>query len=418
MELFSKSEFRERRKKLYKKLSSGDIVIVKSAPARYKSGTVEYLYKQDSNFYYLTGVNEENCTFIMAKIGKKKYEALFIEENNPKIETWTGRRLSADEVKDINGMDSVFYNDKYEDYMNSLLTNGETLYYSYRQAGMNSPLDEDMSRIESLRKHFPNLTYIKNANQLIFPLRTIKSSAEIKAMEKAIEYTGMGVLNVLKKTKPGMSEYQLRAEIEYEFLRNGSRQPGFNTIVASGKNAAVLHYISMKDIVKKNDLILIDIGADCCNYSADISRTFPASGKFTGKKKDLYAALLDIQKTLIQYVKPGRSMKDVDKKTIKLISKMLKSFKYIKDESEYFKYYPHSVGHMLGLDTHDVQGIQRKKPVLKEGMVVTIEPGVYIKEDSIGIRIEDDILVTKKGRRNLSREIPKEIDAIEEIMEG
>ena len=408
-------EFIKRRKNIIRKMNDNSAMILKSSPEAFKNSDTERIYRQNSNFFYLTGIEETEAVLILMKRNKKGQEFYFTKKNDEHIVRWIGARKEPDDIKDISGLANVLFISELGNYKRSIFNGIETLYYDYHS--WSKGLQRlNLLDIEEIKRDYPNIVFVKNAQELIFAERIIKSKDEIKLMQKAIDITNEGVLRALKNTKPGMFEYEIRAEIEYAFLKYGSRIPGFASIVAAGGNAAVLHYVTLDSIVKKNDLVLLDIGADYMNYSADISRTYPASGKFRGKQKDLYSALLDVQKKVIDYVKPGRSMKDVNKKTVILMGKLLKTFKYIKDEGQYFNYYPHSVGHMLGLDTHDVQGLTRGQPVLRKGMVVTIEPGVYIKEENIGIRIEDDILVTDKGRKNLSSAIPKEIKDIEKIM--
>ena len=413
--MFTAQEFIKRRKSIVKQMPDNSAIILEANEPTFKNSDTEHIFRQDSNFYYLTGIEESDITLILTKVDKTVHEFLFTEKNNEHNVVWIGSRLEIDELKDRTGVERVLYNDQLSMYEKSILSSIENLYYDY-ESFAEPQYNRKLIKLNEIKAHYPNIRSVKNAQQLLFKSRIIKSSSEVKALQKAIDITAEAVLRAYKFTKPGMFEYEVRAEIEYAYLKNGSRMPGFPSIVAAGENATVLHYVTMDTLIKKNDLVLIDIGADYMNYSADISRTYPASGTFKGKQKDLYAALLDVQKKIIHYAKPGRSMKDVNKKTTVLIGKMLKSFKYIKDESQFFKYYPHSVGHMLGLDTHDVQGKKRQQPILKKGMIITIEPGVYIKEDNIGIRIEDDILINDKGNVNLSAGIPKEIKEIEKIM--
>ncbi|MCK4524161.1 aminopeptidase P family protein [candidate division WOR-3 bacterium] len=412
--MFKKIDFIKRRKHILKKMDNNSIMIIKANPILYKNGDTEFLHKQDSNFYYLTGINESDCTLILTKIANKTKEYFFTKKNDKHIEIWVGKRKEIDELKDITGIERILYNKQIDDCIKAFIRSASLLYYDSKSYGCNK-FNRKTLEINELKKQYPGICCVKNINNVL-DLRIVKSNNEIKCIEKAIDITRDAVIRAYKYSKPGIFEYEIRAEIEYAFGKRGTAIPGFPTIVAAGKNATILHYVSLDKKVKKDELVLIDIGADYMNYSADISRTYPASGKFIGRQKNLYSALLDIQKKLIDYVKPGISMIKIYKQTGTLIGKMLKTFKYIKNESDYIKYYPHGVGHMLGLDTHDTYGTYTNKSPLKKGMVITIEPGVYIKEHNIGIRIEDDILVTDKGRKNLSQSIPKDIKDIEKIM--
>ncbi len=412
--MFKRIDFIKRRKHILKKMDNDSIMIIKANPILYKNADTEILHKQCSNFYYLTGINESDCTLILTKIANKTKEYYFTQKNDKRIVIWVGKRKEVNEIKDITGVENILFNEQLEMYVKALMRSTTVLYYDFKSYGCNK-FDRKLIEINELRNQFPGICCVKNLNHVL-NLRTIKDNNEIKCIKKSIDITRDAVIRAYKYSKPGMFEYEIRAEIEYAFGKRGTAIPGFPTIVAAGKNATVLHYVSLDKKVKKDELVLIDIGADYMNYSSDISRTYPANGKFIGRQKNLYSALLDIQKKLIDYVKPGISMIKINKQTSTLIGKMLKTFKYIKNENDYIKYYPHGVGHMLGLDTHDTYGTYTNKSPLKKGMVITIEPGVYIKEHNIGIRIEDDILVTDKGRKNLSQSIPKEIKEIEKIM--
>ncbi len=410
--MFNKNIFIKRRKNILKSMKPNSILIITAAEGKIKNGDMEYIYKQDSNFYYLTGLNIDKAMLILSNINKKE-EFLFITKNTVQQETWLGKRMDKKEAESISGIKSIHYFNIKDQYINAYLSKADYLYLDYN-ANIKDTMDFALYTANKYRERFPQLQSILPANSIIYKYRIIKDKYEIQAMEKAIDITNKAIIRAMKNTKAGKYEYQIRAEIEYVYMQNGVMLPAFNSIVAAGKSATVLHYTTLDKKLKNDELILLDIGAEYMNYSADISRTYPVSGKFKGKQKSLYSALLDIQETMIDSVKPGKLMNDLQKKSIKLITKLLKTFKYIKNDDEYFKYYPHGLGHHLGLDTHDVSNM--RKTVLKEGMVITIEPGVYIKEDNIGIRIEDDVLVTKKGRRNLSESIVKSIKDIEKIM--
>ena len=274
---------------------------------------------------------------------------------------------------------------------------------------MNSPLNKEQSFVRQIRDRFPKILF-DDLSKIILPLRTVKEKWEIKQIQKAIDITGKGIKQIYKKARAGMMEFELEAIFNYEITKTGLRHLGFKSIIAAGKNAATLHYESNNSKIGKNDLVLLDVGASYNNYSADISRTFPVSGKFTDRQKAVYEEVWNVQKAIIKMIKPGIGLKELNKKTVELISKALIKLKLIKDKKNYKKYYMHSISHHLGMDTHD---IGKRDSILKAGNVITVEPGIYIPEESIGVRIEDDILVTKDGYKNLSENIPKEIEEIE-----
>jgi len=415
---FPKSTFNKRREKVILSMADDSILIIESAKHKTRNGDNDYPYKQDSNFFYLTGYNVDNCILMLIKTKSKTDEVLFVEENNSMLELWTGRKPSVEEVKEKTGVKNVSLNKEFNMYLRSVITVAQSIYIDYSPIALSSPLSFEHEKIKTYREHFPNLTSVLPVSSILYSMRAIKDKDEVEALSKAIDITKQGLINAMNKVEPGMYEYEVQADIEYMYMKNNCRMPAFPSIVAAGVNAATLHYTTNNSVIEQNDLILTDIGAEFMNYSADITRVFPAGGKFKGKAKDLYQEMHLLQEEIISWCKPGASMADINNNTGKLIGKLLKSFKYIKDEMDYKKYYAHSVGHMLGLDTHDVNAQPRPMHVLKKGMVLTIEPGIYIPEDKIGIRIEDDILITEKGNRNLSKDIPKTIKEIEKVMEG
>ncbi|MDE6182597.1 MAG: Xaa-Pro dipeptidase, partial [Eubacteriales bacterium] len=257
---------------------------------------------------------------------------------------------------------------------------------------------------------------IKNVYNIIGNFRLLKTETEIETMKKAINITKQGIESILKNAKPNMMEYEIEAYFDFELKRNGVKEKAFSTILASGKNATVLHYGDNNSKAKDGSLVLIDLGASYGYYSADISRTFPVNGKYTERQKELYNIVLEGQKKVIESIKPGLPIKRLNEILIEYYQVELKKIGLIKEDSEVSKYYYHNVGHALGLETHDITGTDYE--ILKEGMVITVEPGLYIAEEEIGIRIEDDILVTKTGYENLSKDIIKTVEEIEAFMQG
>ncbi|MGE3063016.1 MAG: aminopeptidase P family protein [bacterium] len=415
--MFPISFFKERRKKVFKSMEPNSLFFLESATPKEKNTDNHYIYRQDSSFYYLTGFSSENSALLMVKTQNETKEMLFVEENNPFLELWLGKRKSFDEVKKETGIDEVHSIKELYQHMALHVNDKMLLYFDFTNRQVSSFLDYQHYRLTRIREHFPQITAVQPATKVIYPVRIIKDEHEIKAIRRAIEITRDGIVNAMKKVKPGMYEYEVQADLEYIFLKNGVKVPAFPSIIAAGVNAATLHYSDNNCIIEKDSLVLTDVGAEYMNYSADITRVFPASGKFTKRQSEIYSILLDIQQTVIDMVKPGVSFKEINDKATSLIAKALIKLKYIKDVSDVKKYYAHSIGHMLGLDTHDVSEYPRLFPELRENMVLTIEPGIYIKEESLGLRIEDDILVTKNGNKNLSFDILKSIKEIERTMQ-
>jgi Xaa-Pro aminopeptidase len=268
-----------------------------------------------------------------------------------------------------------------------------------------------MYMLDPLRQKHPQIL-IEQVNNLVAPLRKIKSEWEIMQLQKAIDITGKAIIDVWENARVGMYEYELEAMMFYRMQRSGVRQWGFAPIVGSGINAATLHYGKNNCRIDSQDLVLLDVGASYMNYSADISRTFPIGEKFNERQAQFYSIILDVQKKSIEMIKPGVKLSEINADSRALLAQEMVKIRLIETPEEISKYYMHGIGHFLGMDTHDLGG---RDAVLEVGNVITIEPGIYIPEEKLGIRIEDDVLVTEEGYCVLSQNIPKEISEIEEI---
>lgn len=394
----------DRRKGLIKQLKDNELVIVFAASvSKYPRN-----FLQDKNFKYLTGLDVPDAILVISK-QKKSVMEIFIERGIPEMEVWEGKKLTKAEATEISGIQRISFLDEFERKIGFYLASASSVHANLGYNNIDKPLNKAQNFIDKAKKHFPQLT-VTDITKLMIPLRSVKTKWEIEQMQKAIDITGDGIKNIFKKSKIGMMEYELDAILKYEINRNGLKHIGFKSIIASGKNAATLHYEQNDSKIGKDEMALLDVGAACNGYSADISRTFPVSGKFTKRQKEVYSEVLAINKKIIKMVKPGIGMKELNEKTVELIQKSLIKLKLIKDKKDYRKYYMHSIGHHLGMDTHDLGA---RDSVLEVGNVITIEPGIYIPEEKIGVRIEDDILVTKTGYKNLSENIPKEINELE-----
>jgi len=393
-----------RRSGLTKQLKENELVIVFAASvSKYPRN-----FLQDKNFKYLTGLDVPDAILVISK-QKKPVMEIFIERGIPEMEVWEGKKMTKVEAKETTGIDRISFLDEFERKIGFYLASANIVYANLGYNNIDKPLNKIQDFINKSKQHFPQITAM-DITKLMIPLRSVKTKWEIEQMQKAIDITGEGIKNIIKKSKIGMMEYELDAILKYEINRNGLKHIGFKSIVAAGENAATLHYEQNNSKIKKDEMVLLDVGAACNGYSADISRTFPVSGKFTQRQKEVYSEVLAINKKIIKMVKPGIGMTELNEKTVELIQKSLIKLKLIKDKKDYRKYYMHSVGHHLGMDTHDLGA---RNSVLKVGNVITIEPGIYIPEEKIGVRIEDDILVTKTGYKNLSVNIPKEIKDLE-----
>jgi len=413
--------FIENRKRFIELMENGSIAVFDSGQAPHITTDQFYPYSPNRSFYYLTGLNVENCRLMIIKNKKQFLTFLFVEETTEYMRKWVGEKMSKETASETSGIVSnrVFYLSEFDGiFRNAMLSSGgfgfeppSILYLDlYRYKVNVKPYA--LSQFKDLIEQFKELRIV-NANGQLAYLRMFKNEFEIKQISSAISITNVGLNRVMKELKNRSNESQIAADFLHEITLNGSEGKSFNTIAASGKNATVLHYEDNNAELKQGNLLLCDLGALYQNYAADISRTYPISGVFSKRQKDLYAIVLKANKMTIDYVKPGITWKDLNAYAKSILIKECKAIGLIESDEEITKYYTHSIGHFLGLDVHDI-GIYNKE--LLEGMIITIEPGLYIKEEGIGIRIEDNILITKEGCINLSESIIKEIEDIEKYM--
>jgi Xaa-Pro aminopeptidase len=429
-------EMKLRRKELMTQMEPNSIALLASAPPHMRNNDAEYQYRQNSDFYYLTGFTEEHA-FLALIPGRKQGEAvLFCQEKDKQKELWTGILMGPDAACEELGMDDAFPISDIDDILPGLIEGRDRVYYSM---GKDDKFDDQvMDWVKVIRNkakmgaHPPGEFLV--LDHLLHELRLFKSAGEIKLMEQAAKISAEGHKRAMACCKPGIREYEMEAELLYAFTRNGSRAPAYNSIVASGENACILHYNTNNAEVKEGDLILIDAGCEFEYYASDITRTFPASGKFSAEQKAIYEIVLAAQNAAIEAVAPGTAWDEPHNVSVKVITQGLVKLGLLKGrvsqlikEEAYRDFYMHRVGHWIGMDVHDVGDykIDDHWRLLEPGMVTTIEPGIYISPDNksvekrwrgIGVRIEDDILVTKQGNRILSKGIPKTVEEIESYM--
>lgn len=410
----NKEFFIRNRKNFMDKVLDNSIVILFAGNAPQKSGDENYNFTPNRNFYYLTGLDRENMIIILSKRNNKIEETLYIEENDPILAKWIGEKLSKAEVQNVSGVAEIEYISDFEARVHKYIdsNNYENLYLNLERMDYEDVLSRSHKFAKVITTKYPYII-IKNAFPLISDLRTYKTNEEIENMRTAIEITKDGVRNIMKNAKPGMMEYELQAYFDFTLKSRGVIDFAFNTIAASGKNATVLHYGENNCKTGDSDLILFDLGAQYEYYNSDISRTFPVSGKFTERQKLIYNIVLKAQEAVISIIKPGIPFVALNEKCKEVLAKGCIEIGLIKEASEISKYYFHGVSHYLGLDTHDVGSRELN---LAPGMVVTVEPGLYIGEESIGIRIEDDVMVTDLGHEVLSNRFLTTVEEIEAFM--
>jgi len=418
-------EYKQRRVVLAKHLNNSSLGVVFSSGYKIRSNDTEYPYRQNSNFYYLTGLKEDKSILLLIKINKKIKTILFVEKKDAKKELWSGKRLGEIEAKKRFFVDEILTTDSFEIKLKEYLLQCRALYFDFSL---------DYSKVKILKRYAKSLSTHKNIALIINNMRLIKSKAEIDIIKKAISITKEAHHTTMSANKIGINEYQLQASIEYTFKNNGAYSDAYTSIVAGGDNANTLHYVQNNQKLQDNELILIDAGCEYDYYASDITRTIPVNSKFTKAQKELYNLVLDVELEIIKMIKPNIKRSKLQKESEKLLCKgMIKlgilngEYKQLIKDKAHKKYYPHGIGHWMGLDVHDECPYKDSKGdeiPLKEGMVLTIEPGIYCsagdktihkKYRGIGIRIEDDILVTKDGYENLSIAIAKSVKEIESI---
>jgi len=412
--MITELEYKQRREKLSKKLAKNSITILFSATPKQRSNDTEFPFRQNSNFYYLTGFKEDNSALVILKSKKSVKTVLFVQKKDPIIELWNGKRIGVKDAKKRFLIDNIFSMDKFKKKLEIFSQEKNVIYY-------------DFSRKNRLfLKGVNHIITHKNIADKIGFMRLIKSDAEIDLIQKAIDITALAHNRVLKLDKIGKNEYEIQAELEYIFKKNGAYNDAYTSIVASGNSANTLHYIENNRSLQAGDLILIDAGSEYEYYASDITRTIPVSKTFLPPQEALYNLVLSVEKKIINMIKPNVKRTTLQKRAIKLLTQgmielgILKGeYKKLIKQEKYKKYYPHGIGHWMGLDVHDESPYRYKNSkeiALQKGMILTIEPAIYIDENDmdvpkeyrgIGIRIEDDILVTADGYKNLSINIEK-----------
>lgn len=411
---FPKGFFEKNRKKLAEKLEDGSVAFILSSLDKIKNRDTFYRFKQDSNYFYLTGLELKRSVLAIYKYNGKTYEALFRKVLDPTLEKWVGKNVPEETIREISGITDLRDIRDLDDFYRSVFVNmGIEKVYLYNEFIPDLAVPSYTQVFGSNLSRKFNFIKMCPVNSLIDSLRIKKQEAEIKMIKRAVEITGYGIEDLLKKVKPGITENECEGILIYNYLKYGSVQPAFLTISASGANATVLHYEDNNKKTSKGDLILLDTGAEYKNYASDISRTIPLSGRFTSEQKKFYDLVLKAMKKTMKAAKPGIKTSELQEITKEVLFKGLYDMKMVKEKKDLMNYYYHGVSHFMGLDTHDVGNTAEGIPA---NSVITVEPGLYIAEKNIGIRLENDVLITSKGCENLSSHIPIEIDEIEEIM--
>ncbi len=405
--------FSMNRKELVEKIGFDSLALVQAAPNAIRNSDNLHKWRQDSTFFYYTGIDYPDCSLILAPTPDgKNNELLFIPIVDSEKEKWSGKMLTKEEATRISGIKTVHYNDSLTQALFRIQKWRETLYCDLDEFFPHLSLTPQHLLLSDLRQRLPGLQQ-KKLSFLSAPMRVKKRPEEIELIKESLGTVGNALHAVMAKLEPGMMEYQIEAELTYRYLYNGCERHGFDPIVAGGKNATVLHYVQNADSLKDGDLVLIDTGGEYKMYSGDITRVFPVNGRFTDRQKQCYQTVLDVNKAFTKEVKPGLSWDQLHEIASQITGEIYAKQGFIDDPKSHLKVSYHKIGHYLGLDIHDVG---KADEVMGPGAVVTVEPGLYLPEEGIGIRIEDDVLITETGCEVLSEDIPKEIEEIETLM--
>jgi Xaa-Pro aminopeptidase len=418
-----------------RRMEPDSVAIIPAAPEATRSNDTHYRYRQDSDFYYLTGFDEPEAIAVVAPAREQDKFMLFVRPRDAEQETWVGRRAGVEGATERHGANAAFPVAEFRDKLAELLNGAKNVYY---RLGVRSDLDEMLVRqigeMRTRSRQYTAPASITDPGALLGEMRLVKSDEEIELMQRAADIAAGAHVEAMKQVRPGMMEYEIEALIEYIFRKNGAAAPAYGSIVGGGANATILHYITNDAELHDGDLLLVDAGAEFRGYASDITRTFPVSGRFSAPQRDIYEAVLEAQTACVEMVNPGVTMEDLNNHAIKLLTASMVRLGLLTgdvekliEEKTYRRFFMHGIGHFLGLDVHDAGRYQLdgKARELAPGVVVTVEPGIYVAEDSenvpdkyrgIGVRIEDDVLVTADGHRVLTSKVPKQIDEIEKLM--
>ena len=430
------STYAARRQEFLKQMGDG-IAIFPAAPTSIRSQDVEYRYRQNNDLYYLTGFPEPESLCLLSPNHDKEQFILFVRPRDKEKETWTGKRFGVEGAQEFFGVDAAYTIEQLDEVLPEHLLAAEKIYYGLgRDERLNTKILDfvNQGRLQRPRSgHGP--VAIIDPSDLLHEMRLFKTPQEIDLMRRAITASAAAHHAALHETRPGMHEYEIEALLEYHFRRNGAEGPAYPSIVASGANATILHYISNDQQMQAGDLLLIDAGSEYACYCSDVTRTFPVGREFSAPQKEIYSLVLTAQKHAIEMIRPGIGFDDVHQRATEILINGLRdlgllsgSTESILEKGDYRQFYMHRTSHWLGMDVHDVgkYRVGDESRTLEPGMVLTVEPGLYIAADAdvpaayqgIGVRIEDDVLVTANGHDVLTGAIPKEIDDIEAARRG
>ncbi len=430
-------EFATRRQRLGEQLADNSVAVIFSAQEQTRNNDCTYPFRQDSNFWYLTGFNEPEAVLLLIKRDSLCKSVLFLRTKDPLMETWNGRRLGIDAAPSTLNVDAAFDIEDFQAKFMELTAGIPTLYRR-----KNAPVGAKKRTV--FCEKAPQFTQILELAPLIDEMRLFKSPAEIALMQQAGQISALGHIHAMECTRPNRMEYEIEQALRNEFTRHGARYEAYSSIVAGGDNACILHYTENDAPLKDGELLMIDAGCEFAMYAGDISRTFPINGKFTEPQKAIYELVLKVQKYAIEHLVPGNTIQQVNDNVVRMMIEGLVELGILHGDIDeliaqdaHRAFYMHGLGHWLGLDVHDAgsyskgsnngdRNSKKRDRSLEPNMVLTVEPGIYISKDSnapeqyrgIGVRIEDNILITPTGNKVLTSAVPKEVAEIEALMQA
>ena len=417
--------FIQNRDNLAKRMKPRSVAVVHANDIMPKNADGTMIFYQNSNLFYLTGADQEESILLIAPDfpDEKMREVLFLRETSKEIAIWEGHKLTKEEGTDVSGINHIRWTREFEQVFYTILAECDNIYLESNEHIRNASTVETRNArfIKECKEKFPLYNY-----ERLFPilqdLRCVKTEIEVSILQNACDITEKAFRRVLDFVKPGVIEYEVEAEYLHEFVRRGSKGFAYSPIVGGGGNSCVLHYLDNNQALKDGDVLLMDVGASYANYNADMTRTIPVNGRYTPRQRAIYDAVLRVKNAATDLLKPGNRIPEYHAEVGRLMEKELLELGLIDktdiknedpDWPAYKKYFMHGTSHHLGIDVHDVASIYK---VFEPGMVFTVEPGIYVPEENIGIRIEDNIVITKEGHINLMKNIPIEAEEIEEIM--
>lgn len=432
----SKREYARRRKNLMGMMEPNSIAIIPSARERLRSRDTEYPFRQDSDFYYLCGFTEPDAVLVLLPGRRHGQFVMFCRERDLAMETWNGYRAGPEGVCEQFDADDAFPIGDIDEILPGLIEGRDRVYYSL---GRSEEFDRQiMAWVNSIRSKEASGAVppgeFTDLDHMLHDMRLIKSAAEVRLMRRAGEITARGHIRAMENCRPGSQEYQLEAELLYEFATSGARHPAYQSIVGGGANACTLHYVENNSKLRDGDLVLIDAGCELDHYASDVTRTFPVNGQFTRDQRLLYELVLKAHQAAIEQIRPGNHWNQPHDASVRVITEGLVKLGLLRgkvdkliERGAYRDFYMHRVGHWLGLDVHDVGDyrVGDEWRLLEPGMVMTVEPGIYIAADNtrvakkwrgIGIRIEDDVVITAEGCEVITEGVPRTVDEIEALM--